>query len=411
MSSDVLVRVEGVSKKFSRDLKKSLWYGVKDAFSDLAGRDGTTDKLRPSEFWALNNVSFNLRRGECLGLIGRNGAGKTTLLKLLSGLIKPDSGRVEIRGRLGALIALGAGFNPILSGRENIYVNAAVLGLSRCEIDEKFSSIVDFAEIDEFIDAPVQSYSSGMQVRLGFAIATAMEPDVLLLDEVLAVGDTAFQAKCYARISELKNRAAMIFVSHYMSSIARVSNSALLLHNGHVCSMGETSDIIQQYHSVFAAESGSQKLVRSGTGEVKITDAQVKTRQYADKSGEHKLTGLTAVISLVSDIDLDNVIIDLTFRRTDGIAFECPSPLQLEKLPLAKGVETKISLTLEYVPLASGIYGCAISILDSACIRHFAVLHDFQRIVISNDSRFTSAFHMSGSWTVESKVNEELVRM
>jgi len=175
---------------------KSLWYGVTDTLGDLAGRDGTTDKLRPSEFWALDNVSFELRRGECLGLIGRNGAGKTTLLRLLNGLIKPDNGRIEIRGRLGALIALGAGFNPILTGRENIYINAAVLELSRREINEKVDNIINFAEFGEFIDAPVQSYSSGMVVRLGFAVAAATEPDVLLLDEVLAVGNAGFQTKC-----------------------------------------------------------------------------------------------------------------------------------------------------------------------------------------------------------------------
>ena len=134
-------------------------------------------------------MSFELRRGDCLGLIGRNGAGKTTLLKMLNGLIKPDRGRIEMRGRVGALIALGAGFNPILTGRENIYVNGSVLGLSRREIEEKLDDIIDFAEIGKFIDAPVQSYSSGMQVRLGFAIATALRTDILLLDEVLSVGE------------------------------------------------------------------------------------------------------------------------------------------------------------------------------------------------------------------------------
>src|ERR1700738_2948080 len=162
MKKDVLVRAEGVSKKFCRDLKTSLWYGVTDTLSDLMGRDGSSHDLRRDEFWALNNVSFELRRGECLGLIGRNGAGKTTLLKMLNGLVKPDSGRIEIRGRIGALIALGAGFNPILTGRENIYVNGAVLGLSRKEIDSKLDDIIDFAEIDKFIDAPVQSYTSGL---------------------------------------------------------------------------------------------------------------------------------------------------------------------------------------------------------------------------------------------------------
>src|SRR5690606_19475321 len=172
---DVRVRVENLGKIFCQDLKRSLWYGAKDSLKDLIpgrtsgrspGKDGTIP-LRKGEFWANQNISFELRKGECLGLIGHNGAGKTTLLKMLTGLIKPDVGRIEMRGRVGALIALGAGFNPILTGRENIYVNASVLGLTRREIDEKIDDIIDFSEIREFIDSPVQNYSSGMAVRLG----------------------------------------------------------------------------------------------------------------------------------------------------------------------------------------------------------------------------------------------------
>jgi lipopolysaccharide transport system ATP-binding protein len=200
VSADIIVRVEGVSKKFCRDLKRSLWYGLKDTAADLLG-GRSSNGLRPDEFWALDGVSLELARGECLGLIGRNGAGKTTLLKMLNGLIKPDKGRIELAGRVGALISLGAGFNPILTGRENIYVNGSVLGLTKKEIDSKLAEIVAFAEIDDFIDTPVQSYSTGMQVRLGFAVATAMQPDVLLLDEVLAVGDVAFRAECYERLA------------------------------------------------------------------------------------------------------------------------------------------------------------------------------------------------------------------
>ncbi|MDP3817157.1 ABC transporter ATP-binding protein, partial [Pseudomonas sp.] len=199
--SEALVKVDGVSKKFCRSLKRSLWYGMQDLGSELIGNPhGGGGDLRKDEFWAIKDVSFELKRGECLGLIGRNGAGKTTLLRMLNGLIKPDQGRIEMRGRVAALIALGAGFNPILTGRENIYVNASVLGLRKREIDEKFEEIVEFAELGEVIDAPVQSYSSGMSVRLGFSIAVRMDPDVLIVDEVLAVGDMGFRSKCYNEI-------------------------------------------------------------------------------------------------------------------------------------------------------------------------------------------------------------------
>ena len=220
MSDEVLVKVEGVSKKFCRSLKRSLWYGVQDVTSELMGRPGGHDELRKNEFWAVNDVSFELKRGECLGLIGPNGAGKSTLLKMLNGLVKPDRGRITMRGRIGALIELGAGFNPILTARENIYINGSVLGFGKKEIDSKFDAIVDFAEIEEFIDTPVQNYSSGMKVRLGFAVAAQMEPDVLMIDEVLAVGDVGFQIKCLNALRGIAGDSAIILVSHTMQQVS-----------------------------------------------------------------------------------------------------------------------------------------------------------------------------------------------
>ena len=233
--SETLVKVENISKKFCRDLKRSLWYGMKDLGNELFCLSHNDDgQLRKDEFWALKNVSFVLKRGECLGLIGRNGAGKTTLLRMLNGLIKPEFGRIEMRGRVGALIALGAGFNPILTGRENIYVNAAVLGLSKKETDGKFEEIVEFAELGEFIDTPVQHYSSGMFVRLGFSVAASFEPDILLVDEALAVGDLSFMIRCLNRIAELrKNGTAVLFVSHNELQVREAAQSCILIDQGH----------------------------------------------------------------------------------------------------------------------------------------------------------------------------------
>lgn len=253
--NEVLVKVESVKKKFCRSLKKSLWYGVKDMVTEVVGGKGSHDTLRDGEFWAVNDVSFELKRGECLGLIGRNGAGKTTLLKILNGLIKPDAGRIEMRGRVGALIALGAGFNPILTGRENIYVNGSVLGLTKREIDAKIEDIIDFADLREFIDSPVQSYSSGMQVRLGFAVATAMEPDVLILDEVLAVGDANFRTKCFVRISSLLSKAAVIFVSHSEEQLSRICTTGLMLEHGEVDFAGELRACLEFYRESQPANS------------------------------------------------------------------------------------------------------------------------------------------------------------
>ncbi|MFT3885242.1 MAG: ABC transporter ATP-binding protein [Flavobacteriales bacterium] len=250
-----LIRVEGLSKKFCTDLRTSLKYGVRDLASELFGSERDT-QLRPKEFWALRDIGFELRRGECLGLLGRNGAGKTTLLKMLNGLMKPDAGRIELRGRIGALIALGAGFNPVLTGRENVFVNAAVLGIPRSTVRQRMAEIIDFAELDEFIDMPVQNYSSGMSVRLGFAVAAVLlEPDILFLDEVLAVGDIGFTMKCLNRVRELMARSAVIFVSHSMPMVSAFCTRALVMQRGQV--MLDTTDMgeaINRYMQDFAME-------------------------------------------------------------------------------------------------------------------------------------------------------------
>jgi len=230
-NDDVLVKVEGLSKKFCKDLKTSLWYGMQDLFTNIRGNKNER-LLRDKEFWAVKDINFELHRGECLGLIGHNGAGKSTLLKILNGLINPDAGKVTIKGRVGALIELGAGFNPILSGRENIYNNGAVLGFTKKEIDSKVEAIIDFAEIREFIDMPVQNYSSGMKVRLGFAVAAQMEPDVLIIDEVLAVGDLGFVLKCFKTIDTILPKTAIIFVSHNMPMVSRICNQVILMEHG-----------------------------------------------------------------------------------------------------------------------------------------------------------------------------------
>ena len=212
MDNEVLIKVNGLSKKFCRSIKRSLWYGTKDMFGAFSS--SVSEKtLRQDEFWALKDISFEVRRGECLGLIGRNGAGKSTLLKLLNGLIRPDAGSIEMCGRVGALIELGAGFSPLLSGRDNVYINGSILGLSKDEIDEKYDEIVDFAELADFMDTPIQNYSSGMKVRLGFAIAAQVNPDILLIDEVLAVGDMGFTLKCFNQMDKLLKNTAIILVS------------------------------------------------------------------------------------------------------------------------------------------------------------------------------------------------------
>ncbi len=245
--SEVVLSVQGVSKKFCRDLKRSLFYGVQDIANELLGIREKSEKLRKKEFWALKNVSFEVRRGEALGLVGPNGSGKTTLMRIIAGLIRPDTGSVEIQGRIAPLIALGAGFNPILTGRENIYANMSILGLSKREIERRFDAVVEFAEIEDAIDAPVQTYSSGMRSRLGFASAIHTEPDILLIDEVLAVGDSRFRGKCFRRLHELREQGtSFILVSHNLHSILSVCSSAVYLKTGEFIGVGDAALVRSQ---------------------------------------------------------------------------------------------------------------------------------------------------------------------
>jgi len=249
-NKETRVAVQGVGKKYCRDLKRSLWYGVADLareYACLCRRDAA--QLRKAEFWALRDVSFRVAPGECAALIGPNGAGKSTLLKLLGGLIKPDEGRIALSGRVGALIEVGTGFHPVLNGRENVYAAAALLGLTKREVDRRMDEIVEFSEIGDAIEAPVQSYSSGMRVRLGFAVAAHLNPEILLIDEVLAVGDIGFRMKCYKHIHRLLDGGtSIIVVSHGVNHLARVTDRAVLLAGGRCVFDGPLGEGISRYH-------------------------------------------------------------------------------------------------------------------------------------------------------------------
>ena len=357
MGADVLVRVDGVSKKFCRDLRQSLWYGLKDTAADLIGRGGPNG-LRPDEFWAVDGISLNLARGECLGLIGRNGAGKTTLLKMLNGLIKPDKGRIELTGRVGALIALGAGFNPILTGRENIYINGSVLGLTKKEIDSKFSEIVEFAEVEDFIDTPVQSYSAGMQVRLGFAVATAMSPDILLLDEVLAVGDVAFRAKCYERLASIRDRAAFILVSHDTDQIARVCSKVLLLDRGRERHLGEVGKGIRVYQDLLPQRNPAMAHEQIAEG----TAASIASCDEAVAHGG--VLNFSLSIQLTQPVPVADVRVVLW--GDDGVpAFDAYTRTQGWSLGLEAGMSV-VRLAVGPLTLKRGRYVLSIALLNRA---------------------------------------------
>lgn len=248
MESDVVIKVENVYKKFCRSLRRSAAYGTYDLFRNLLGLPVYNGRLRRGEFWALDNINFELKKGDSLGIIGLNGSGKSTLLRMITGIFPPDRGKISVKGRVGSLIAVGAGFHPHMTGRENIYLNGAILGMTKEEIDKKFSDIIDFAEIGDFIDAPVSTYSSGMYVRLGFAIAIHCETQVLLIDEILSVGDISFRNKSLRRMAEFREKAnALIFVSHNIEQVRTLCNKVIVLEKGKVIYNGETNKGISVY--------------------------------------------------------------------------------------------------------------------------------------------------------------------
>lgn len=244
----VTVRFQNVSKRYTLGLTRKSVPSAVSGWIGNALRPGKAAQATEREFWALRDVSFDLQKGQSLALVGANGAGKTTILKLLAQITKPTSGSLYTYGSLSALIELGAGFHPDLSGRENIFLNGTILGLTRRDIQSRLEEIIAFSELEKFIDTPVKRYSSGMTVRLGFAVASCIEPEILLVDEVLAVGDASFQQKCMKRIHDLLRKGtSIIFVSHNLYLIQAVCDTALYLDHGQIKLQGSTAEVIDAY--------------------------------------------------------------------------------------------------------------------------------------------------------------------
>lgn len=356
--SETLINVQGVSKKFCRSLKTSLKYGIQDLSRELLNHHRIQNSsLRPSEFWALSDINFQLNRGECLGLIGQNGAGKTTLLRILTGLIKPTSGHIEIRGRVGALIALGAGFSPTLSGRENIYVNGSILGIPKNEISRKLNDIVDFAEIGESIDAPVQTYSSGMCVRLGFSIAAILiKPDILFLDEVLAVGDNAFKMKCYHQIDNLVNNSAVIFVSHDIPQLARVCTHSIILESGQIIFNGSIQSGLDMYESV-TVKNGGELTPTSSTQPPISAIRIIEIPNTIEQNNEFKFK-----LQIISSERIHSTSLRLDIKNRSGAyCASCLTEANNYHIDIENGNNTW-EISLSRLPLKPGAYTMSILI-------------------------------------------------
>jgi lipopolysaccharide transport system ATP-binding protein len=414
--SDVILSVNGVSKRFCRDLKRSLLYGVQDIALELSGLREETRHLRPKEFWALDDVSFQLKRGQAVGLIGKNGSGKSTLLRIISGLIKPDAGSIEVIGRVAPLIALGAGFSPILSGRENIYANMSILGLSKAEIDDRLEEVIDFAEIGDAIDAPVQTYSSGMAARLGFACAIHTKPDILLIDEVLAVGDVKFRCKCYRMLNQLRqNGTAFVLVSHSANSVLAVCESAVYLSKGKLIATGEVDKIIQQYEQDLffgEAEKTTSYMKIPPKPKEESMGLDITELSFRDAQGDRQTeieTSQPAALCIECFVHdpLDDLSIDVLIKDQLG---EGEWMLRMNNLEDQQPIRLtpgrhEIQLQLPYCGLKPGIYTMKLSI-RSDFLYYLDAVESCRLVVTSESSMTNCAFYQPRHWRV-SHTNSE----
>jgi lipopolysaccharide transport system ATP-binding protein len=404
-----ILKIENLSKKFCRDLKLSLWYGFQDVFNSVIKKQTNNTSLRKNEFWALQNISFEIHRGECVGLIGHNGAGKSTLLKLINGLIKPDSGKISIKGKVGSLIELGAGFNPLLSGRENIYANAALLGFTNLEIEQKLDDIITFSEIREFIDSPVQYYSSGMKVRLGFAVAAFMQPDILIIDEVLAVGDMGFVLKCFNHIDKMLQNTAVILVSHSMPQISRMCTHLVVLDHGEVIySSANVSEGITTYYNMFQENISNFQ----GNTDYSIKKIELQTeKQTFDWKDENIVLDTNEAFSFrihihsAQTINKPDIYLAIYDQEQRNIAEVFNFQNEIFSKDLDKG-DHVFEISFPGLPLTQGLYSLTIG-LSSNNSASREVIFRYQSAIyftVHNEVHGWAPFQLSPTWKLLSNV-------
>ncbi len=350
--SDLVINFEEVWKSYKKNTFSSLFTALRRS----------SKYKKKNQFWALQDVSFKVRRGECLGIIGSNGAGKSTILKIISGISNATQGKVKTKGRISALINLGAGFHPELTGRENIYLNGAILGLSRSEVNKRFDSIVEFAELEDFIDMPVKRYSSGMYARLGFSVAINVTPDILLVDEVLSVGDIGFQSKSYNQMLNFRNSGCgIIFVSHRLPAISMMCDRVIWLDHGKVRMYGEADKVIEAYLESFDKKlmtDDIEELRYSGIGSGEIVIERVTVHDIHGQEQSEFIYGEDIAVrayyrtlkpvykpSFLIHVVGDNMPLFMANMMFDGC--------QPDKISLGRGV---VECVFKHVPLMPGVY-------------------------------------------------------
>ncbi len=428
--NDTAIVVKKISKRYRIGKQQSGRYryiSLRDSLADAA--QNTLARLRGekaadggvNEIWALKDVSFEVKKGEAVGIIGRNGAGKSTLLKVLSRITRPTSGRVELHGRVGSLLEVGTGFHPELTGRENIYLNGAVLGMRRSEIEHKFDEIVAFSEIAKFLDTPVKHYSTGMYTRLAFSVAAHLEPEILVVDEVLAVGDMAFQKKCLGKMGEVANQGrTVLFVSHNMTAISALCSRSILLNQGKIEIVGQTEDVIAEY---FLKSTGG--LTDFSNGYCDVSD---RPRRKGEKPIACDIQLLDANHNPVEKIGLgDALIIKIGVRGLSrirdaqvGVNFVSGNGQRLATLstfmvgvtlPATRQEDEVAILTIPAYPFMPGVYSVNINITQEG-IEWIDFVEDairfevYEKDVYQNGYRITDIFGVSllnGEWEIKPK--------
>ncbi len=390
--SDFAIRVEGLGKHYQLGARENGYTTIRETltgfvtnplkrFKSLSGRE-TDDE----SFWALRDVSFEVKPGDVVGIIGHNGAGKSTILKILSQITEPTEGRVEINGRIGSLLEVGTGFHPELTGRENIFLNGSILGMSRAEVRRKFDEIVAFAEVDKFLDTPVKRYSSGMSVRLAFSVAAHLDPEILIVDEVLAVGDQAFQNKCLGKMSGVaQSGRTILFVSHQMAAVEAMCTSAIWLSEGRLRDSGSTSTIVERYLRAVgrgAMQPLQDRHDRQGTGEIRF-----KSVAFSNGDGQNVMNfqcGAPAAVSLQfetrSQRTLRNLRVSLAVENelTQRVLL-LDSRLVRSDLSRVEADGGMVTFVVPKLPLLPGCYRFTVQatvngeIID--CVRHAGVFY------------------------------------
>jgi lipopolysaccharide transport system ATP-binding protein len=407
-SVDIVLSARDLSKKFSRDLRLSISYGVIDIAAEVLGLRREAPTLRKSEFWAIRDIDFDLHRGECLGLVGRNGSGKSTLLRLISGILKPDTGTIAYRGRIAPLIALGAGFNPVLTGRENVVTNLAILGLSRAEIRDRLEDVLDFAEIGDAIDAPLQTYSSGMSARLGFACAIHTAPDILLIDEVLSVGDAKFRGKCYRKLYELRQSGvATILVTHNINAVLSMADRAIYLSRGEKILEGDPATVMSRYEEDLLGAPDADLKGRSAQAAVQSDEGRGVTIEsicFFGESGsimDPVLSGRPARMSVrykaaweVPDVGLGILVRELA--EESDVVLNLHSERDGRLFTLAPGSGT-MDLIFPLVGLRPGLYTARVY-LSSPGLYLYDLVDSYRFRVVAKESMSQCLYFQPREW-------------